>query len=685
MERVRERGKSGGYLSGGVRGLGLTISAEVQDQLLRDLSVMQLRIMPGTGHLRAKATAQLIAKALYLGGEPRTRDQLVRDAPGLLGVPALPREDLDAGLDLLREGGLLSHPGTRWDLTPETRRAVELDLETQNDWLNATLRERFPQNLPGDQLRRWFLQTLARFFERYGTEMVATLYRQPVPKFTPVLLADLIGGTAAQCGIAEHAESLHEGFRGFLNFPTPTENLILGSAMQAVFSARLIAARIGADPLSVANLRDSTVVLDTNLLATAQLEAHRNYKALQSLALVLARLNLRLVMLPATVEEYRRLLEAQRADILRVVGNYRPEVVRRASDAFLNTASARGCARVEDYERFFDSIADPPSDVGGIAVETLEADSAPGRDADAFSRDQTLLAAVAGAWRKARPGGKRPNALAHDAGVLGAVEAARTRGERIWVLTEDLTMCSLAVERQPMEVVPTWIAEAALVQILAAEFSGPDFSAEDYGALLGVMIENDLQPVVGTFKAEDLAVLLDVDTRFADLADEAIAETAREAARARLRGSGRNDQRLQAELQQAFQRHRTKAVAQSQEREALLATTQRDLRAERARRSSVELSLREELTRQYRPDVTFRTRRDVVLLLLGFIVLVAIGVSLLMIGADNVLMGTAVALAFGGAISAAVASFRRVRSGNEEWRAAPTRAAAEVRRRTEAS
>src|SRR5256885_14473998 len=87
-------------------------SRAMQEELLADLATIQFRHLPGTGHLRAKAIAQIAGKVLYLAGEGRTTDQLVRDAGSMLNIPRLPAMDLEAGLKELRGAGLVEKPTT---------------------------------------------------------------------------------------------------------------------------------------------------------------------------------------------------------------------------------------------------------------------------------------------------------------------------------------------------------------------------------------------------------------------------------------------------------------------------------------------------------------------------------------------------------------------------------------------
>src|SRR5207253_7695704 len=99
----------------------------VRTDLVTDLATVQFRHLPGTTHLRVKATAQIVGKVLYLVGEGRTTDQLVREAATLLGVARLPQSDIEAGCTVLQGAGLVEKKKTHWRLTERGAKQLERD------------------------------------------------------------------------------------------------------------------------------------------------------------------------------------------------------------------------------------------------------------------------------------------------------------------------------------------------------------------------------------------------------------------------------------------------------------------------------------------------------------------------------------------------------------------------------
>jgi len=142
--------------------------------------------------------------------------------------------------------------------------------------------------------------------------------------------------------------------------------------------------------------------------------------------------------------------------------------------------------------------------------------------ADQGTTNAELLHQVADAWRSMRPYDKPENTVMHDTALMSAVEDARTRGQRCWVLTTDQTMSLLSARRSGKYGMPSWVTLDALLQILALDLAGPSVQAEDFGPLLSAVIKNEAQPIRGTYTVQDLAWLLDIEERCADLGEEQI-------------------------------------------------------------------------------------------------------------------------------------------------------------------
>jgi len=222
--------------------------------------------------------------------------------------------------------------------------------------------------------------------------------------------------------------------------------------------------------------------------------------------------------------------------------------------------------------------------------------------ADQGTTNAELLHQVADAWRSMRPYDKPENTVMHDTALMSAVEDARTRGQRCWVLTTDQTMSLLSARRSGKYGMPSWVTLDALLQILALDLAGPSVQAEDFGPLLSAVIKNEAQPIRGTYTVQDLAWLLDIEERCADLGEEQIKTCAAMVTQARLTGKRSNDPELQLAIQRVFQGERLELVTEISTTKSDLAVTKRDLELETAKAQELRKALISERTAKLRRE-----------------------------------------------------------------------------------
>ncbi len=568
-----------------------------------DLTTLYLRHLPEAGQLRGRALSQIALKVLYtLSPDSRlTETELVQRMGVLTRRPFSQDDILKKALALLVDEGQAERGDSGWRLSEEGHARMAAEEAKHRERIAEILKRRFPPELAGPALVLWFSSMTHRYFERYGSETVAAVYRLAPPLQLPSLLPDLVGETARHHGLGEHIDRLFHGFREFIERPIKNEQEYIWSAWQSAFAAQLIAAGVGADPLTVDALGRSTVFLDTNILITAALETHRGNHAVRALAAGLNELQLRAVVLPQTIDEYRRAVERERSLVIRLLGSYDLATIGRAKSPFLHTALARKHFSRPALERFFDELERIPTVLAGVFTIEEGADAEVAAFADAGANDARLVADIASSFAARHPGSfKGPDSARHDAALTHVVEGLRKANRQAWVLTLDSAMCFVAARRTPRNVLPSWMSVYALLPVLAIERGGPSMRATDFGGLLAAMFENDLHPILETFELVDLEWLREIESQATELAPEAIERVAMRVARARLEGRSRLDGELRLEVGRAFRRERRPILEERDAAVTGLTAAEERLREERALRERMEQRLRDEISERLR-------------------------------------------------------------------------------------
>lgn len=651
---------------------------------LNELITVHLRYTAGARPLRTRAVAQLVAKVLYTlpPGETASEEEIKEGISQLLGIPKFPKRAVSDALALLNDLKLVDRQKSRCVLSVNGKQEIEADVAQSFARNDAVLNTHFPQSIPKEKLRNWFRETCVEYFGRYGTTWAATVCRVPSQMITlPISWQDIIPMIANRYAIDEHKDALIKGFASFMASPDRRDQEHLWSLGQAMFAARLIAAGIGADPITTLELQDSWVFLDTNVLITTSLEASKLAPSVAALGKALESLNTKLMFLPITEDEYKRLIGETRTHTLRVVDRYPPSIIDKATDAFTRTARSRGCNTLEDFERFFAEINRIPTELDGQHIERCE-DEEIIQAGIQGSTDEDLQQQVAEVWQSMRRRRKSNNAVIHDSALTTAVEYAITKGQRCWVLTLDGTMNSLSARRSGPHGMPAWITLDALLQVLAFDMAGPLLQAENFGALLASILENDAQPMLDTYTVQDLAWLLDIEERCADLPEDRITEFAMKITRARLSGVSRDDPELQLEIQRAFQGDRLNLVTEVSAVKVELNATLADLESQWGITQRLQESWIKERTSKLRRDTLWRFAGKVFATTLYSIVVVALGIwlSSTSTSEDSWLWSNGLpgALITGGIIPWPIAIFRHISRLKKSLESVPAKAEREI-------
>ena len=507
--------------------------------------------------LRTRALAQLLAKALYVSGKrayltmSKMRDGIVE----LKGGARPAKKDTQAALEYLQAAGLIRTKGkSHFGLRPAEYRRLETQISAHWDLADRCLDRHFPGEIARDILTVWFRRVSISFFERFADRWVASLVgRNGLDKGAYASVMDVAQECAIVLGIERQTEALASGFVRFLRSAEPEDHQLLQSMAFTAFTARLVAADEGPDPVSTAKLGDATWLLDTNILLTIALEGVAYGDVLgQAMSMI----GSRLVYLHPTLVEYQGVVDRWRARTLSVLDRFGIGPIQGSSDPYIKIALARQCYTREDFVRYFDQLREPPGSIENrIAVELVD-DPEVAQVATKGEDNEAKILAISNHWSERRPYPKRLATARHDAALSEVVQHWRSSGKKCFVLTTDRTMAELAASWQGPSGTPSWILLDALVQVLAADRAGMAEDHVDFSALLAKLLANEVGPVANEFQVLDLQWLSEIVEQVEAFPDEVVNELANLIHRKRIAGAGRTDPELRLALERKIQEAR---------------------------------------------------------------------------------------------------------------------------------
>lgn len=527
----------------------------------KDLVTIHLKYASAAKPLRTLAFAQLAAKTLYLAGDEVDSKVLGQRISSALGVDNVSSDTVREGLAFLRELDVATARQEKWSLTAHGRETIEGDAAASQTALDGVLGRHFPRDIDRTALRGWFNEVSAHVFGRYGDEWVGSVCVGAKPHFAKMApLAKLFGKFTSGYKLTSNSAALNQGYIHFLASDDLADQQYLMALGQAMFSARLVAANVAADPITLEAFRGARIILDTNLLFAIALEDHRVAKAVRALGRALQRIGATPVYLRPTLDEYHRALEGVRGAALRLVDFYPKEVLEGAQNDFMVTARSRACNTVEDFERFFDSLREIPHSIDSGPALSLHEDDETEKAIKAAAADDKLRGRLQHHALERRPEWRRKkksaSSLDHDAVLIHVSEHDRTLGEKCWILSLDRSLQACSAERAGPHTIQPVLSVDSLVEILAANEAGPGIDPSEYAPLLANMIIYECAPPANTYTLEDLKWLRSINESVAELSPEAMKEIANVVARARVQGKPVTDPQLQLSVNRMFQAKR---------------------------------------------------------------------------------------------------------------------------------
>ena len=450
--------------------------------------------------------------------------------------------------------------------------------------------ETYKDGTQRNNIFKWFNKLIISFFKEYRYDWINDLKNKKTYGKRKSFKIDKILSTCFDSVevVEDDKEWLKEQFVKFVESSRLEDNELLWSYGSSMFSATLLTALSYADDFSMDIFRDSTFILDTNILMTIGLEGHELNYAFQPIENVFQSLNINPIYFYITKEEYRRAISRKRQATFSVLDTFGYEVLKETECGIIATAIKRLCKTKEDFGTFFEELESTPSKIFSSVNITLE-DFLELHNAVEIGRFDEETQDRINAISTLRTGhNKSKNVLEHDAGLIqGALFVKKNR--KTWILTKDSVIREYANENTVRDEYPIAIGLDSFIQMMAIKNGSVENSSVNFAPLFAKIVQFSLLPEKNMFKVEDLEFILDTKIEIQKLRNEDIIEVAKEVNKLRI--NNKPDDDIALEVRRYFQSKKSDYEAERMQIEA----RNYELLEEGKRRSKVSQNLRDEL------------------------------------------------------------------------------------------
>jgi len=520
------------------------------------LLAVNLRYGVTASSLKILAFADLSSKGLFASSQSLSVIQICQAVAKLIGIRRVDKELIENSLRELRRNSQVDLREELWSLSKNERNRIEKEINSNDVALAKVIEIHFPKNIDDAKLKIWFNDAIVDFYNYYSDEWVRSVCKGDKGFFARMTVDQLINPSLKKHELESNREELCNSFLGLVSSQNVDDQHYLSSVGFAMFSARLVAADVGADPITLDELKNSSFLIDTNILIILRQPGRNRLSAiLKPLGLALKNIGAELYILKATEEEYKRVFNAKKAEVNKLFQIFPEEIVANTDDDFILSAKANGCESQDDFIKYFDSIKDIPEEIPYGPKIKIHENSEVIKEVEKAEKDIKFKQSIQN-WRlKLTPerGPKSDTALNHDAALVYVSEMEKKLGNKFFILTSDRSFQLCCAERMGQHSFSTTIFLEGLIQILAINNAGPELSATDFAPLLSNILSRKCLPVENLYTLEDIHTVYGIQKNIAGFRPEKIKQILLEINKARISGKKANDVSLQRTVNRMYQ------------------------------------------------------------------------------------------------------------------------------------
>lgn len=565
------------------------------DEIIKSL---YLRLDANTSTLTRSAIGQILVKIIYSLGRLVSKEEVFKAYAQLNNINKADENQLLEILEELVNKDIRKRDG-KYYLSTNKKEKIKKSLEQAEDRKNEIVDNYFSNTFSDRNIiEDWLQDVTIKFFECYSDEWISDLLTgHKTVSRSETSIKDLIGKRTFNNSRLDKRDKqiLPKKFFDFINDNKGVVNDYLWDYGTSAFAAKLIRNQNGVDSLTIDSFKNSTCILDTNILLFISLES-RFKDGIVALEKVFQSLNVNVAYLYITLKEYQAKVSCQKDMTMRNLDKYGYDIASIPNDDFTNSAKELLCKTSDDFERFFDEKAKIPSKVHDILpIKLLDNDKELVEVIEKAQKDNNKISELNGLFRDLTGHDKKQNALVHDIGLLKGTEHLRKSG-KFFVVSEEVCV-NLYSKRQPLsDNLPLAIRIDTLINVLAANNDGDTFKASDYVPLFANIVRAGLIPDKDTFRQEELYDLYDMDEQVAQLPSDKIKDIVLEMHELLLKGT--DEKVLSRELKSKITKGKIKVVSDLNDTRHALSFSERERERQEREKNLAINALKETLTEE---------------------------------------------------------------------------------------
>ena len=441
---------------------------------------------------------------------PLSTKRIRKAIASMLGVAQVSKTTVKESLSILKRQKKVIEQSAGWTLTKPALEDITHKLKQDEVMIEGVLTRHFPNDVDKLILEQWFYDTSTTIFSQFGESIVANLTANKSAYFGRINLDKVINSTAKTHKLQHKKAALVGGYQSFITSTDANDYPLLMQLSVSGFAARLVAANLGTDPLTLEQLKGATLLLDTNLLFNIKLRRRIFEKSMSTLGKALSEIDAKVVYLPSTRDEYIRVINYAETETIKTVEAYGVGKLKRldVDDDFIKAGLAARCKDADDFKKFFSDLRDLPEKLdNGPSIKQL-ADEVTEDIVEKAAADTKLKNIIQGTRKDFKKKEANDNSLNHDAALIRVSEFLVNESPKGWTITMDsvLKYVAIAVAGKGL---PGVMGLDTLIELLALNDVGPSFNSIDFAPLLASILKNHCLPSGGSqqIKVSDLVKL----------------------------------------------------------------------------------------------------------------------------------------------------------------------------------
>lgn len=559
------------------------------DEIIKSL---YLRLDANTSTLTRSAIGQILVKIIYsLDGQVSNED-IFKAYAKINGIGKTNEQQIEEILEELVDKDIKKRSG-KYYLSSNKKAKIAKSVEIAENRKKEIL-DRYFSKLFSDRalIEEWLQDVTIKFFEYFSDEWISDLLtgHKDVYK-SESSIRDMVGRRTLSNKKLDNRDKkdLPRLFFEFVNDNTGVVNDYLWDYGTSAFAAKLIRNQNGVDSLTIDSFKNSTCILDTNVLLFIALNS-RFKDGIIALEKVFNSLNVKVGYLYITQKEYQDKVYNQKSMTMRNLEKFGYDIASIPNDDFTTNAKELQCKTSEDFERFFEEKHKMPKVVHeNLPICLLDNDSELANVIEEAQHNKDKIDKLNGIFHDCTGHDKRLNALIHDIGLLEGVEYLRKNG-KYFVVSEEVCVNLYSKNRPLSDNLPLSIRIDTLINVLAANNDGDTFNASDYVPLFANIVRSGLIPNKDTFKQEELYSLYDIDEQVSLLPKEEVEEIVMDMHEMILKGTG--DKELERELKSKIIKGKIKVVSDLDSTKQALSLSEKNLKRQEEQNQNLSDALR---------------------------------------------------------------------------------------------